>query len=127
MWSKHERIPPIILCVETIGVSNTSNNHFFLMLKCLFEFGGLGLGELVGKLVNMGCDGSNVFQGHHIGVTLHSKEKVVQIFNGIHCFIHKINLAVITLSKLVFVHLLKNVLQRSYAFFVHNPKKIAMF
>ncbi len=66
---------PIILCVETIGVSN---NHFSLMLKCLFEFGGLGLGELVGKLVSMGCDGSNVFQSHQIGVTLQSKEKVVQ-------------------------------------------------
>jgi len=34
------------------------------MLKCLFEFGGLGLGELVGKLLSMGCDGNNVFQGH---------------------------------------------------------------
>jgi len=70
------------------------------MLKCLFEFGGLGLGELVGKLVSMGCDGSNVFQGHQTGVTLQSN---AQIFNGIHCFIHKINLAVITLSKLYFV------------------------
>ncbi len=87
--------------VETIGVSN---NHFSLMLKCLFEFGGLGLGELVGKLVSMGCDGSNVFQSHQIGVTLQSKEKVAQIFNGIHCFTHKINLAVITLSKLDLVH-----------------------
>ncbi len=60
---------PNILCVETIGISNTSNNHFSLMLKCLFEFGGLGLGELVGKLVNMGCDGNNVFQGHQTSVT----------------------------------------------------------
>jgi uncharacterized ferredoxin-like protein len=73
------------------------------MLKCLFEFGGLELGELVGKLVNMGCDGSNVFQGHQTCVTLQSKEKVAQIFNGIHCFIHKINLVVIKLSKLDFV------------------------
>jgi hypothetical protein len=40
------------------------------MLKCLFEFGGLGLGELVGKLLSMGYDGNNVFQGHQTSVTL---------------------------------------------------------
>jgi hypothetical protein len=73
------------------------------MLKCLFEFRGLGLGELVGKLVSMNCDRSNVFQSHQIGVTLQSKEKV-QIFNGIHYFTHKINLVVITLLKLDLVH-----------------------
>jgi hypothetical protein len=93
----------------------------------LFEFGGLGLGELVGKLVNMGCDGSNVFQGHQTGVTLHSKEKFVQFFNGIHCFIHKINLVVITLSKLDFVHLLKKRFAKVVCIFCSQPKKIAMF
>jgi hypothetical protein len=32
-------------------------------VKRLFTFGGLGMEELVGKLVNMGYDGSSVFQG----------------------------------------------------------------
>jgi hypothetical protein len=34
------------------------------MFKCMLDFGGLVVEELVGKLVNIGCDMSNVFQGH---------------------------------------------------------------
>jgi hypothetical protein len=34
------------------------------MFKCMLDFGGLVVEELVGKLVNIGCDTSNVFQGH---------------------------------------------------------------
>jgi hypothetical protein len=52
---------PIFFFVETIHVSDTSNNIFSLMLKCLDEFGGLRLEEWGGKLVSVGCDGNNVF------------------------------------------------------------------
>jgi hypothetical protein len=31
------------------------------MVKCKLNFGGLGVEKLVGKLVNIGCDESNVF------------------------------------------------------------------
>jgi hypothetical protein len=61
---------PIFLCVEFVGVFATSNNIFGLMVKGLLEFGGLRLEELVGKLINMGCNGSYVFQGHQMGVTM---------------------------------------------------------
>jgi hypothetical protein len=44
------------------------DNIFGLMLKCLIDFGGLNLkdllGKLLGKLVNIGYDNSNMFQGH---------------------------------------------------------------
>jgi hypothetical protein len=40
------------------------------LVKGYLDFGGLGLEKLGMKLVNMGYDGSNVFQGHQIGVTL---------------------------------------------------------
>jgi len=52
---------PIFFFVETIHISDTSNNIFFLMLKCLDEFASLRLEELGGKLVSVGCDGNNVF------------------------------------------------------------------
>jgi hypothetical protein len=55
-----ERLP-IFSCVETIGVFATSNTIFALMLKILLAFGGLKLKELGGKLVNMGCNGNNMF------------------------------------------------------------------
>jgi hypothetical protein len=48
-----------------------SNNGFRLMVNGLLKFGGLRLVEMViGKLVGMGCDKSNVFQGHQMGMTL---------------------------------------------------------
>ncbi len=79
----------MFLCVETIGVSTTSNNVFKLIVKGLFEFNGLGLEELVGKLVNMGCGGSNVFQGHKTSVTFQFKENLTPFLNGVHYFAHK--------------------------------------
>ncbi len=61
---------PILLWIETIGVLATFNNIFVLLVEGYLDFGGLGLEELKVMLVNMGYDGSNVFQGHQIGVTL---------------------------------------------------------
>ncbi len=61
---------PIFLCVETIAVFATSNNIFVLMIEIYLDFGGLRLEELRAKLVNMGCDGNSVFQGHRTSVTL---------------------------------------------------------
>jgi len=36
----------------------------------MLDFGGLGVEEQARKLVSIGCDRSNVFQGHQIGVTM---------------------------------------------------------
>ncbi len=36
----------------------------------LAKFGGLGMEKLIRKVVSMGCDGSNIFQGHRTNVTL---------------------------------------------------------
>lgn len=52
------------MCVETIGVFATFDNIFGLLLKALARFVGLGMEELVKKVVNMGCDGNGIFQGH---------------------------------------------------------------
>jgi hypothetical protein len=60
----------IFLCVETIGVFATFDNIFGLLLKSLTRFVGLGMEELVKKVINMGCDGNGIFQGHQTNVTL---------------------------------------------------------
>jgi nucleoside permease NupC len=97
------------------------------MVKGLLEFCGLGLEELARKLVNMGCNGSFVFQGHQIGVTMEFKEVVAPFMNGTHCFAHKTSLAMIILSNLPFVHQLEGVLQNLYVFFTHSLKKFLEF
>jgi hypothetical protein len=58
----------------------------------------------------MGCDSSFVFQGHQTSVTMEFKEVVAPFMNGVHCFAHKTNLAMITLSDVPFVHQLEGVL-----------------
>jgi hypothetical protein len=117
----------ILLRVESTGVFATSNNIFGPMVKGLLEFGWLRFEELVGKLVSMACDGSFIFQGHRNNVTMELKKVVAFFFNGIHCFAHKTNLAMITLSNLPLVHQLDGVLQNLYVFFTHSPKKFLEF
>ncbi len=58
------RCIPILQCVEAISLSTIFDNNFSLMVKCMLDFDGLGVEKLVGKLVNISCDGSSVFQGH---------------------------------------------------------------
>jgi len=77
---------PILLCVE-VSLIATSNKKK-LMVKCMLDFCGLGVEKLVGKLVNIGCDRSNVFQGHQIGVTTQFKNKAAPLIIGVHCFAH---------------------------------------
>ncbi len=66
----------------------------------MLEFGGLRLEELGGKLVSMGSNGPNVFQGHQTSVTLQFKEKVAPFLSRVHCFAHKTNPMVFTLWDL---------------------------
>jgi hypothetical protein len=94
----------IFLCVRTMGMSTTSDNIFSLMLKCLVEYSGLRLEELVSKLVNIGCDDNNVFQGHKSGVTLQFKEKVAPFVIEVHFFVHKMNLVIVILLNALLVH-----------------------
>jgi hypothetical protein len=42
-------------------MSSTFYTIFVLMVKSLHDFGGLKFEDLGGKVVNMGCNGSNIF------------------------------------------------------------------
>jgi hypothetical protein len=77
------------------------------MLKCLVEYGGLGLEKPIGKLVNIGCDGNNVFYNHKSRVTLQFKEKVAPFVTRVHYFAQKTNLIIVTLSNVPLGHQLE--------------------
>jgi hypothetical protein len=87
-----------------MGTFATFDNIFGLMLKCFIDFGGLGLEGLVGKLVNIDCDGNNMFQGHKTRVNQQFNEKVVPFVMWVHYFAHKTNITIITLFDVPFVH-----------------------
>jgi hypothetical protein len=48
------KLIPILLCVEAISLSTTFDNIFSLMVKCMLDFGGLGVEELARKLMSIG-------------------------------------------------------------------------
>jgi hypothetical protein len=70
------------------------------MVKFLQDFGGLRLENLGGKMVSVMGYNNNVFQGNQTSVTLQFKEKVALLFNGVHCFAHKMNIIVFRLLAL---------------------------
>jgi hypothetical protein len=55
-------------------MSSTFDNIFSLMVRSLQDFGGLGLKDLGGKMVNLGCD-NIIFRGNQTNVTSQFKEK----------------------------------------------------
>jgi hypothetical protein len=111
------RFIPILLCVEAVRLFATFDNIFSLIVKCMLDFGGLGVKKLARKLMNIGCDGSNVFQGHQPGMTMQFKYKVAPLIIRVHCFAHRTNLVVITLSNVPLVHQLEGILQSMYVLF----------
>ncbi len=96
-----------MLCVEIVSTFATSDNIYVLMLKCLGDLGGLGLEDLVQRLVNISYDNSNIFQGHRTRVTQQFNEKVTPFVMGVNCFAHKTNLTVITLLDVLLIHQLE--------------------
>ncbi len=70
----------------------------------MLDFGGLGVEELARKKMNIGYDGYNVFHGHQTSVTMQFKDKVAPFIIRVHCFSHRTNLVVITLSNVSIVH-----------------------
>jgi hypothetical protein len=55
----------------------------------------------------------------------HTFTQVAPFVKKVHYFANKMNLVVITLFDVPFMHWLELLLQSLYAFFEHNPKKIA--
>jgi hypothetical protein len=60
---------PILLNLQRLENAATSNNLNSLIVKSLVEYGGLIEMEIANKLVYLGENGVNVFQGVKVGVT----------------------------------------------------------
>jgi len=120
---KWRRIP-ILLCVEAVSLSATSDNVFSLMVRCILDFGGLRVEELVGKLVNIGCDEFSVFRGHRTCMTTQFKNKIVPFIIGGRWFAHQNNMVSITLSNVLLMHRLEGILQSMYVLLLSQFEKI---
>jgi hypothetical protein len=110
-----------------VGVQGIVENNFHLMFIAMVTFGGLNVKQLGAKLILMGCNGSNVFQGAKASVITQMKENVALFMMVIHCFPHRTNLVVLVLSKLKLVVQLEALLQALYGFFSHSPNKFLKY
>jgi hypothetical protein len=69
------------------------------MLALMHDLGNLTQEEIASKLICFGTNGMSTFQGHKTGVTTQIREKYAPFSFGIHCFSHKMNLIVQTMSN----------------------------
>jgi hypothetical protein len=102
---------------------STSNGLTELLMGSLDSKGGLNDNAIASKLVCFGVDGVLAFQGKRTGVTVQITQNFAPHVTGIHCFAHKINLAVKTLSQLAMFHEVEELMRISHTYFSHSPKK----
>jgi hypothetical protein len=60
-------------------------------------------------------------------MTMQFKNKVVPFITRVHCFAHRTNLVVITLSNVLLLHRLEDYLTKHVFFFPHNPNVLQNF
>jgi hypothetical protein len=78
--------------------------------------GGVGIDEIAKKLLCFGADGVTVFQGLKVGVTKQLQTKYAPFMTGMHCFVHRVNLAAKTLLAIMFFQNSEKLMQRVHAF-----------
>lgn len=100
---------PSLVVLKRITDGSTSNNLKHEIVESFIEIGGLSWDELGNKVVS-------IFQGVRTGVTMQLKNKDRPFIIGIHCMSHH------TLSKLVIMHNIDDLLQSLYGHFSHSPK-----
>jgi hypothetical protein len=117
-----ERVPHLlhILYVSEPGTTNHLTERIML---ALINEGGLTREEIASKLVCFGADGVSTFQGYKSGVTTQIREKYAPFILGIHCFSHKMNLAVQTMSKYPMVARIESMLQSLHGYFCRSNKR----
>jgi hypothetical protein len=93
----------------------------------IYEFGGLWLEKIVGKLVIISCDNNSVFQGHRTMMTLQFKDKVAPFVTKIHYLAHNTNLVLIILSDIPFGALVGACPTKPLCLFVLSLKKFIKF
>jgi hypothetical protein len=85
--------------------------------------GGLNPTFVFQKLFCFEVNGVSTFQGTKIGVIKQINTNYAPFSIGVHCMVHRCNLAFKTLSTLGIVSSIEDLLQSCHAYFAHSPKK----
>jgi len=79
-----------------------SNNFIKVIMVPLMKGGRLTRGDVIKNLC-FGANGASIFQGSKIKVTKQIKEAWARLSMGVHCVVHRTNLAIRFLSDLTFI------------------------
>ena len=83
--------------------------------------------EIAAKLICFGADGISSFQGCRNGVSKQLPANWCPFVLQVHCYGHKFNLVVKTLSDLEIVGDIEDLVKVTHAYFAHSPKKYSEF
>jgi len=114
---------PIMRSFPKVVDGRKVENFILVITKALHNGGGLSLTVVTQKFLCFGANGVNAFQGTKISVTKQINTNNAPFSIGLHCLIHRCNLAFKTLYSLTIVKSIKCLLQSYHSYFVHNPKK----
>jgi hypothetical protein len=103
--------------VDGVGIDNLT----IVIMEALHNGGGLSSTIVAKKLFRFGVDGVSTFQGIKIGVTKQINTNYAPFSIGVHCMVHRCNLAF--LFTLGIVSSIEDLLQSYHAYFAHSPKR----
>jgi hypothetical protein len=99
-----------------------SNNLIEVIMATMMK-GGLLTREDVAKNLCFHVDGVFFFQGGKTRLIKQIKEAWAPFSMGVHCVTHRTNLAVQSLSNLIFIAHIKASMVNLYNYFYHSPKQ----
>jgi len=119
---------PHLLTIQKMESDGATANRLTSVITAALSFEG-GVSEVMipEKLLCFGADGVTTFQGLKSGVTTQIKENYAPFTTGVHCCAHRLNLAAQSLSSMLVMHSIEDVLRMTHAYFAHSPKKAAEF
>ena len=105
----------------------TADSLLTVITGILAHHGKMEPEQIVAKLICFRANGVSSFQGCRNGISKQLLENWCPFVLQIHCFGHKFNLVVKTLSDLEIVGEIEDLIKVTHAYFAHSPKKYVEF
>jgi hypothetical protein len=111
-----------MLHISYVSEPSTTDHLTKRILLTLIRESNMTREEIACKLVCFRTDGMSTFQGYKTGVATQIREKYAPFSIGIHCFSHKMNLAVQTMSNYPMIARIESLLQSLHGYFCKSNK-----
>jgi hypothetical protein len=105
--------------VDGLGVDNL----IVVIMEALQKARGLSPEFVAQKLLCFGVDGVSIFQGTKTRIIKHINVNYAPFSIGVHCMVHRCNLAFKALSSLGTMSSIEDMLQTCHSYFAHNPNR----